>query len=75
MRTIKFSTLHRAQVVNEFEDSPSSITSASLALLSRQIVQLSMVEEMFVFFLYECVHRPVQLLSLLFFLLRVQLLQ
>ena len=40
LRTSKFSLLHFAQVVNEFDDSPSSITSASLALLSRQIVHL-----------------------------------
>ena len=36
LRTITFSTLHH--VVNEFDDSPSSITSASLAFLSRQTV-------------------------------------
>ena len=40
LRTSKFSPLHFAQVVNEFDDSPSSITSASQALLSRQIVHL-----------------------------------
>ena len=51
----------------KFDDSLSWITSASLALLSRQIVPLPMVEDklyapmekdMFVFLLYECVHLP-----------------
>ena len=36
----------------------SVITSASLALFSRQIAQPSIVEEMLVFLLYECVRTP-----------------
>ena len=51
----------------------SVFTSASLALLSKQIVHSPIVEEMFVFLLYECVH-PVHLPYVLFFLLPAQLL-
>ena len=75
LQTSKISLLRFSQVVIEFDDSPSSISSASLALLSRQIedrpwweinCKLPMVEKVFLPSVRVCTS-PVQLLSLFSF--------
>ena len=62
--TSKFSLLHFAQVVNEYDDSPSSIFLYLWLLLLRwhccrnKLCNLPLMKKCFCFLQYECVHLP-----------------